>query len=405
MCSKFIVADVKCGTKNIKNHIATHTGIKKYKCSRPGCKHSFVNRPDFRVHVKGHERKSAQFHEFLEKLSKTNIDLLPGVSESAWIAARAASGGVDATCSKCNYSGKLLVNNFIYKGRLMGCFCNGRVYFASPEGKKRIVDLVASSRFEFVDSGDVDAVETQKSKINLCCSVCKVRVNTSVMAICNGTTGCICDVSAQSKATKFVYSVVNTLVGGSSALQVLQEAKCNGLNGQLLPLRVDIVIQDTRTGEWCFGIEIDGPHHFDPLFQYDGVGAVNTEVFAYDCVKEDFFNNASIPFVRMDAQTVYRERCNWRLWLQSLICRHFEGTPQLGINRLSEKDVYKTGKYALLRKNKWNDPELEQPIQLCLQDIVVEVPHDINLKQRKIDDFLTVTLPDVCTGSSVKAFE
>jgi hypothetical protein len=156
--------------------------------------------------------------------------------------------------------------------------------------------------------------------------------------------------------------VVETLYDNRNLVVRTQErySELRGVRGGLLPF--DVVLYDTDSNTVLLHIEADGPHHFNRGFSYGGgVTSGDAHTFEHDFAKEAHVLDLNSSMARLEVRTVFRNKANWKCWLQAKIEAAVEGRLASGIYRLSSSgNHYVTGEYAELRRGTRLDP-VRQP--------------------------------------------
>ena len=131
------------------------------------------------------------YGQLSDKLATTNCRLR--VDLQAYLALKLTQKvkGPPSTCTICHFDGTLNINDFLTKGQLQGCHCNGAIRWSTEAGRQRLDHIVSQSRFDWVDWPSRHCgIESATSRMHLVCNICLGPTCPTVAQFVNGSTGC-----------------------------------------------------------------------------------------------------------------------------------------------------------------------------------------------------------------------
>lgn len=132
------------------------------------------------------------YDSIVSKIAPTNCQLRVSLEEYLALKLKQkGNGSVPSVARCCNINGVLNINQFLHRGALQACFCNGGLLWSSDLGKQRIDVLVDSSKYNW-ECYETRHLETTSalSRLSLVCTHCGGNTTPTVAQFVNGVTGC-----------------------------------------------------------------------------------------------------------------------------------------------------------------------------------------------------------------------
>jgi hypothetical protein len=195
------------------------------------------------------------------------------------------------------------------------------------------------------------------------CSLCGVDVETTVTRFRSEKTGCLCAHGTEKSVFNFVMHVLDEILPDKS-MTVTSQYTRDDVRGRCNRLKFDIAVKRDKVP--VLFIEVDGGHHFDPLFTYRP-SALPSNAMQYDIVKEEAAIRLGVPMLRICTATVRNGATRWDLWIQSAI--------ELVANQSLPAEVYRKSMYDLYAPEKeygklrMNHPRLSKSATFPLIDV------------------------------------
>ena len=287
-----------------------------------------------------------KFELLFDRLQCTRYSVIIEVEEYVDMNPCGASGTMPVRCIECGDDADIRISKFLYDGKLPTCFCTGKTKAGSSIGKRRLDALVEESRFEWYDQTKrFKNVSDERSRLDLVCQVCDVRVAPTVSKMYAKKVGCGCLNSSELR----VFDAVKLLVEPFSGVTVVLKHRDDRLKGEGGgPLEFDIVaLQNTRI---VLIIEVDGGHHFDPDYSYGTGDSRPRHTITHDLKKEMFAIEHGIPMLRLEQRTVESDSLSWESWLHDHVRGALTKQIPLNVYRMSSGSQYSSGLYEATRK-------------------------------------------------------
>ena len=308
----------------------------------------FLNRSRMRLPICSCDKKcswttKSKFQRVMDWLNSNNTSLIGCKNFEDWKSLNPSINlPIYVTCNYCNVVQKTTVKNALRKSGIQ-CFCRGGMRWSSDDGRRFLNSLISESRFEL--HMKLPEELSNSTMFSMRCTFCNSVVCTNVNNFRRGLTGCRCNNSTENDVCNFVNSV---LTSGQHLHRSARFDNLVGIGGRRLEF--DACVEDFDGTKLCF-IEIDGWHHFDPMFQWT-VNCKSSEslgVQEHDLRKDIFAFNINVPMIRIYQRDVEYSKCDWKPWLATLLEKAIHRTLKPGIHCCSTKMLYSTGHYNEMR--------------------------------------------------------
>jgi len=288
----------------------------------------------------GTPKGRAEFQKLLASSRYTfdgNWDDWPSIVSGS----RGQKAKIPLKCRVCKLRCAVQMSNFVLR-KTAQCLCSKHRRWNEEGGLKRLDGIVKHSRFVWKMVPNESNLDYYY-RLSLLCTTCGEDSSPLLVDFINGSGGCGCHHTTELKVKRLIESLIDNRAEFSICTHSGGDGLVGVNNG---PLTFDMVIYDDQ-GPVCF-IEVDGGHHFDPMFRYrKNIASRAADSMEHDIRKEVYAVSQGVPMFRLDSDVVRNNKMNWNGWLQGRMTACLEGNLGAGIHRLGPS--YVTGPYAQMR--------------------------------------------------------